>query len=125
MGKYWHSVTLEPDYCNGCTHCLDGCPTEAIRVINGKAKIIDERCIDCGECLKVCPFHAKGALSDKLEKINDYEYQVTIYFSEPLKVVEFESVGDLHRQEENYTFEIGATFNITGYDAYDNSSLTD
>lgn len=78
MGKYWHSVTLEPDYCNGCTHCLDGCPTEAIRVINGKAKIIDERCIDCGECLKVCPFHAKGALSDKLEKINDYEYTIAL-----------------------------------------------
>jgi len=78
MGKYWHSVTLEPDYCNGCTHCLDGCPTEAIRVINGKAKIIDERCIDCGECLKVCPFHAKGALSDKLEKIDDYEYTIAL-----------------------------------------------
>ncbi len=71
MSKYWHSVTLEPDYCNGCTHCLDGCPTEAIRIINGKATIIDERCIDCGECLKVCPFHAKGALSDGLEVLND------------------------------------------------------
>lgn len=78
MGKYWHSVTLEPDYCNGCTHCLDGCPTEAIRVINGKAKIIDERCIDCGECLKVCPFHAKGALSDDLDKINEYKYTIAL-----------------------------------------------
>jgi iron only hydrogenase large subunit-like protein len=78
MEKYWHSVTLEPDYCNGCTHCLDGCPTEAIRIINGKAKIIDERCIDCGECLKVCPFHAKGALSDGLEELKKYKYNVAL-----------------------------------------------
>lgn len=78
MGKYWHSVTLEPDYCNGCTHCLDGCPTEAIRIVDGKAKIIDERCIDCGECLKVCPFHAKGALSDGLEALKKYKYTIAL-----------------------------------------------
>ncbi len=78
MAKYWHSVTLEPDYCNGCTHCLDGCPTEAIRIINGKAKIIDERCIDCGECLKVCPYHAKGALSDNLDILKNYKYTVAL-----------------------------------------------
>ena len=78
MKKYYHSVTLEPDYCNGCTHCLDGCPTEAIRVIDGKANIINELCIDCGECLKVCPFHAKGAVSDSLKDINEYEYTVAL-----------------------------------------------
>ncbi|MGM0379202.1 MAG: [Fe-Fe] hydrogenase large subunit C-terminal domain-containing protein [Bacillota bacterium] len=78
MKKYYHSVTLEPDYCNGCTHCLDGCPTEAIRVIDGKANIINELCIDCGECLKVCPFHAKGAVSDSLKDIDEYEYTVAL-----------------------------------------------
>ena len=78
MAKYWHSVTLEPDYCNGCTHCLDGCPTEAIRIVNGKAKIIDERCIDCGECLRVCPYHAKGALSDSLDILKNYKYTVAL-----------------------------------------------
>lgn len=78
MEKYWHSVTLEKDFCNGCTHCLDRCPTEAIRIVDGKAKIINERCIDCGECLKVCPYKAKGAQSDSLEALDNYKYNIAL-----------------------------------------------
>ncbi len=78
MRTYWHSVTLEPDYCNGCTHCLDRCPTQAIRIVDGKARIISERCIDCGECLKVCPFHAKGALTDSIESIGKFAYTIAL-----------------------------------------------
>lgn len=78
MEKYWHSVVLDNDYCNGCTNCLSRCPTQAIRILDGKAKIMKERCIDCGECLKICHFHAKGTLSDNLEKIKDYKYKVAL-----------------------------------------------
>ncbi|GAB6106337.1 [Fe-Fe] hydrogenase large subunit C-terminal domain-containing protein [Fusibacter bizertensis] len=78
MKEYWHSVVLEKDYCNGCTHCLDRCPTQAIRIIDGKAKIIQDRCIDCGECLRVCPYHAKGALVSSLDVIKNYRYTVAI-----------------------------------------------
>ena len=52
MIEYLHSVTLQEDKCVGCTDCIKRCPTEAIRVRHGKAKIIDERCIDCGLCIK-------------------------------------------------------------------------
>ncbi len=78
MKNYWHSVVLEKDYCNGCTHCLDRCPTQAIRIVDGKAKIIEARCIDCGECLRVCPYHAKGALVSNLEIIKNYKYTVAL-----------------------------------------------
>ena len=78
MDKFWHSVVLDNDYCNGCTNCLGRCPTQAIRIIDGKAKIIKERCIDCGECLKVCDFHAKGTISDDLDIIKNYKYTVAL-----------------------------------------------
>ena len=78
MKNYWHSVVLEKDYCNGCTHCLDRCPTQAIRIINGKAQIIQDRCIDCGECLRVCPYHAKGALVSTLEILKTFKYTVAL-----------------------------------------------
>lgn len=78
MKNYWHSVILEKDYCNGCTHCLDRCPTQAIRIINGKAQIIQDRCIDCGECLRVCPYHAKGALVSTLEVLKSFKYTVAL-----------------------------------------------
>lgn len=78
MNEYFHSVNLDKDKCRGCTNCIKKCPTEAIRVRKGKARIIKERCIDCGECIRVCPYHAKTAISDSLEFINDYKYKVAI-----------------------------------------------
>jgi len=78
MKNYWHSVVLEKDYCTGCTHCLDRCPTQAIRIVEGKAQIIEERCIDCGECLRVCPYHAKGALVSNLDILKNYKYTVAL-----------------------------------------------
>ena len=78
MGKYFHSVRLEKDKCKGCTNCIKRCPTEAIRVQKGKAKIIDERCIDCGECIRVCPYHAKYALTDNLASISKFKYKIAL-----------------------------------------------
>ena len=68
MGKL-HSVALNRDLCVGCTNCIKGCPTEAIRVREGKASIDETRCIDCGECIRICPHHAKGAVTDPLPEL--------------------------------------------------------
>ena len=76
--KYFHSVTLNKDNCHGCTNCIKHCPTEAIRVRNGKAKIIKERCIDCGECIRVCPYHAKLAVTDSLEMLKGFRYNIAM-----------------------------------------------
>lgn len=76
--EYFHSVTLDKDLCKGCTNCIAKCPTEAIRVRNGKAIIITERCIDCGECIRTCPSHAKKAVSDPIELIKNYDFKVAI-----------------------------------------------
>ena len=78
MSKYFHSVQLDADRCCGCTNCLKRCPTEAIRVHDGKAKILSERCIDCGECIRICPHHAKKANSSKLDEIKGFDHTVAI-----------------------------------------------
>ncbi|MCK5844824.1 MAG: 4Fe-4S binding protein, partial [Victivallales bacterium] len=65
--NYFHSVRLDEEKCKGCIHCISTCLTEAIRVRNGKAIIIEERCIDCGECIRTCPNGAKYALTDSIE----------------------------------------------------------
>ncbi|MBE6801910.1 MAG: 4Fe-4S dicluster domain-containing protein [Ruminococcaceae bacterium] len=78
MDKYFHSVRLDKDKCRGCTNCIKRCPTQAIRVRNGKARIIKERCIDCGECIRVCPHHAKYASRDSLEQLENYKYKIAL-----------------------------------------------
>jgi len=78
MADYWHSVRLDADKCKGCTNCIKMCPTQAIRVQGGKAKILKERCIDCGECIIVCPYHAKKAVTDSFENLSNYKYNVAL-----------------------------------------------
>lgn len=78
MDKFYHSVRLDPALCKGCINCIKRCPTEAIRVRNGKAQINSKFCIDCGECIRVCPHHAKYAIYDKLEEMKKYEYTVAL-----------------------------------------------
>ncbi len=76
--KYFHSVTLDKESCKGCTNCIKRCPTEAIRVRDGKAVIIEERCIDCGECIRACPNNAKTASSDGFAALSRYRYNVAL-----------------------------------------------
>lgn len=75
---YKQSVQLIKEKCIGCTNCIKRCPTEAIRVQNGKALIISDRCLDCGECIRVCQSNAKVAVSDPLSVTEGYDYKIAI-----------------------------------------------
>ena len=78
LERFFHSVTLDKEKCVGCTNCIKRCPTEAIRVRDGKAQIISERCIDCGECIRVCPHHAKKTRFDHMERLKEFEYSIAL-----------------------------------------------
>lgn len=93
MSELFHSVTLNPDLCQGCINCIKKCPTEAIRVRNGKAYIITERCIDCGECIRTCPHHAKQAIIDPLSKMDNYKYKIAL--PAPSLYGQFHNIDDL------------------------------
>lgn len=76
--KFMRSVKLKESACQGCINCIKYCPTQAIRVHNGKAHIIDKFCIDCGRCIRYCPHHAKAAVYDSLAVIGQYKYTVAL-----------------------------------------------
>lgn len=76
--KYYHSVELQEDKCQGCVACVKLCPTEAIRVRNGKAEILSDRCIDCGACAAGCPYHAFNVSMDALEGLSGYAYNIVL-----------------------------------------------
>ena len=76
--KYRHSVFLKHEKCIGCVNCIKQCPTEAIRVRQGKAAISEERCIDCGECIRACPNLAKAVVTDGLLAIARFPYKIAL-----------------------------------------------
>lgn len=75
----YHAIKVDQAKCFGCTHCMKSCPTEAIRIKNGKAVIRSELCVDCGNCLRACPANAFYVEQDSLEQIKNYKYRLVLF----------------------------------------------
>ena len=75
---FHHALTVIGERCTGCTHCMTVCPTQAIRIRNGRAIIMANRCVDCGECYKACPVSAISVGQDDLELIHRYPVRVIL-----------------------------------------------
>ncbi|MEI7829451.1 MAG: 4Fe-4S dicluster domain-containing protein, partial [Prolixibacteraceae bacterium] len=72
-GVIHHAIQIDEAKCIGCVHCMRVCPTEAVRIRDGKAMIIQERCIDCGQCMRACPAKAFYIKQNDLKMIQDYK----------------------------------------------------
>src|SRR5512133_2406312 len=75
---FHHALRVQEKACTGCSHCLRVCPTDAVRIRNGKAKIKGNKCIDCGECYRACPSSAIHVEHDDLKKIFEYRYRIAL-----------------------------------------------
>ena len=93
MDTYDHSVFLDESRCTGCTTCLRHCPTEAIRIRDGRAVINEGRCIDCGECIRVCPHKAKKAVCSKLEAMDRFRWKIAL--PAPTLYGQFDNLDDV------------------------------
>lgn len=93
MHVYEHSVILDKQKCTGCTTCLKHCPTEAIRIRDGKATINSDRCIDCGECIRVCPHKAKRAIVGKIADMDRFKWKIAL--PAPTLYGQFDNLDDI------------------------------
>lgn len=57
--------------CRECYACLRNCPVKAIKVSDGQAEIIQDRCLSCGRCLHHCYRNVKYSynFSDEIEEL--------------------------------------------------------
>jgi UDP-glucose 4-epimerase len=61
-------IKVDHDKCIGCGECVETCPFNFRKVVDGKVSVDPDQCIGCGRCVSVCP---EGAISVDIE---DPEY---------------------------------------------------
>jgi iron only hydrogenase large subunit-like protein len=78
MKRSYGIITIDEDKCQWCVNCLMSCRSEALRIFEGKARLITDRCIYCGKCFRDCPEHAITSRTHGLEDLKRYKYTVCI-----------------------------------------------
>lgn len=64
-------VNINEEKCNGCGLCIPNCPEGAIKIIDGKARLVsDSLCDGLGACLGHCP---QGAITIEERDAEDFD----------------------------------------------------
>ncbi len=84
------------DLCRVCYTCVRECPVKAIRIVDGQAEVVTERCIACGNCTIVCSQGAK-VYERSIDRVNALLHgeQEVIAMVAPSYVAEFEEIPDM------------------------------
>jgi nitroreductase/NAD-dependent dihydropyrimidine dehydrogenase PreA subunit len=48
-------TVIDQELCVGCGQCVPVCPTRALELVDGKARVVGQRSIYCGHCAAACP----------------------------------------------------------------------
>lgn len=49
------TVKVDEAKCTGCGDCVEVCPSEALKVEDGKVRVNNDECSDCAACVDTCP----------------------------------------------------------------------
>jgi Pyruvate/2-oxoacid:ferredoxin oxidoreductase delta subunit len=102
-------IKIDEEKCSGCGLCVTGCPEGAIRLINGKAKLVsDIYCDGLGACTGDCP---ENAIT--IEEREAEQYNETLVMENIIKQGKDVIAAHLnHLREHNETVYLNEAINI-------------
>jgi len=57
--RHNQELAIHPDWCKGCSICVEFCPKRVLTLQKGKIAVADPAsCLKCGICEKLCPDYA-------------------------------------------------------------------
>ncbi len=78
-------IAIDEDLCTGCGRCVNSCPTSALEIKDGKARLRDENlCDGFGSCIAVCP---SNAIYIEIREAKPFDWKV-------LEQIDFETFLD-------------------------------
>lgn len=84
-------IRIDEEKCDGCGDCVPACPEGALRIVDGKARLVSEiYCDGLGACLGKCP---RGAIIIEEREAEDFDEKKT---AEHIKAGRMDGDGDAH-----------------------------
>lgn len=92
-------IKIDDEKCNGCGECIPDCSEGALKIVDGKLKLVKESlCDGLGACVGRCPF---GALTVEVREADEFDEEEA---EKNMKEVE---MNMQHVQESNNSSNLG------------------
>ena len=95
-------IKIDQDKCEGCGTCITECSKDAIKVIDGKATLVNEAVCDAfGSCVPKCPMYAISLVEedvmefDSSQAVNEMLRKMLAGTPPPLPPAAFSPIGHL------------------------------